>query len=239
MIAAAVTFTVTFASAVQAPTWTGLAEKYGAGRTVATLPYSLFLVGLALGTLSSRLCGLVMGRKVIYIVCVPLFAALTVAAAFVDIMSGIIVCRLLAGVFGGTAMSQTHVMVTDLWTQDERTAPLLLSSIMPLLGPVAGILVGADVFWLEGYRWTQYVVLFAFAGCMVPAVCMSETSRTARPMPRPTARSPSWSRRRKLPAWAQGEEQQGLPRRHGPDLPVCPSPPDACVGIRRCGSWAR
>ncbi|TKA82561.1 hypothetical protein B0A55_01198 [Friedmanniomyces simplex] len=177
LVASGVTFTITLASSIVTPARGYLIPAFDTTSAIATLPLSLFLLGLAFGPFISRCCCAVFGRKIIYIVFVLLFAIFTLVAGLVDALHGIIICRMFAGVLAGPALSQGCAIIGEMWAPENRTEALLFYYTMPLLGPVVGLVIGGYVRWSEQYNWTRYVVLFASAACIVPIVFISETSR--------------------------------------------------------------
>ena len=177
LLAAAVTFTITLASSIVAPARQYLAARRDISSTVATLPFSIFVLALAFGPVISRCCNALFGRKIIYIVFVMLFAIFTLAAGLVNSVAGIIICRAIAGLLAGPALSQGGAMLAEIWAPEQRTGPMMFYDTTPLAGPVIGMVIGGYVRWEAKYDWTRYVVLFASAACIVPIVFISETSR--------------------------------------------------------------
>ncbi|KAK3072350.1 hypothetical protein LTR53_007000 [Teratosphaeriaceae sp. CCFEE 6253] len=177
LVAAAVTFTITLASSIVTPARQYLASGRDVSSTVATLPLSLFLLGLSLGPFIGRCCTTVFGRKIIYIIFVLLFAIFTLIAGLVDTIYGILICRAFAGLLAGPALSQGGGMIAEMWALEHRTEALLVCDAMFFVGPVVGVVIGGYIQWGEKYSWTRYVVLFASAACIVPIVLVSETSR--------------------------------------------------------------
>ena len=175
LTAGAVTWTITFASSIAALAEPEFRDHFGITRTVATLPYAIFLLGLAFGPLISRPCSEVFGRKVIYMIFFPLFAIFTLATGLVHTSYGLIICRALAGLFAGPALSVGCNLMTDIW--EATTLPFAVYYATPVLGPACGMVVGGYVTSALNGRWTQYVVLFAFAACLIPFVFLSETHK--------------------------------------------------------------
>lgn len=176
-VAAAVTWTITLASSIVALEGSEFRTHFHISRTVAKLPFAIFLLALAFGTFIGQLCAKMLGRKVTYMVSFLLFAIFTLASGLVQTSYGLITCRALAGLFAGPALSVGSAIVSDLWRPEERTLPITIYCVAPILGPVVGVITGGYVLKALNGRWTQYVVLFAFAGCVVPVTLLSETHK--------------------------------------------------------------
>ncbi|KAK5125927.1 hypothetical protein LTR85_011282 [Meristemomyces frigidus] len=177
MTAAAVTFTITLASSIVTPAQQEFHGDFNITSTEATLPFALFVLGLACGPSLSRPGSEVFGHKVIYMIFFPLFAIFTLATGLVHTSYGLIICRLFAGLFASPALSVGCSALLDIWKPEERTLPSMIYYGMPLLGPATGMLLGGFVTQHLNGRWTQYIVLFASAVCVAPVVFMSETAK--------------------------------------------------------------
>jgi len=177
LVAALVIFTITLASSIVARAAIFLTSVYETMTLTATLPTSLFLLGLAFGPFLSRTFRTIFGRKVIYAVSVLLFAMLTLLSELVTTLPGLLISRLLAGILASPALTQGSTMIAEMWKPEDRTEALLFYYAMPLLGPVVGMVVGGYVRWSERGSWTRFVVVFASAGCLVAVGFISETSR--------------------------------------------------------------
>ncbi|KAK1060384.1 hypothetical protein LTR74_011927 [Friedmanniomyces endolithicus] len=177
LVAALVSFTVMLASSFIAPASSFLTSDFDTTTLTATLPVSLFLLGLAFGPFLSRTCSAVFGRRMIYAVSVLLFAIFTLTCELVTTLPGLLIPRLLAGILAGPALTQGPAMIAEMWKPEDRTEALLFYYVVPLLGPVAGVVVGGYVRWSERDSWTRFVVVFASAGCLVAVGFISETSR--------------------------------------------------------------
>ncbi|TKA29077.1 hypothetical protein B0A54_16187 [Friedmanniomyces endolithicus] len=136
LVAALVTFTVTLASSIIAPASSFLTSAYDTTTLTATLPVSLFLLGLAFGPFLSSSCSAVFSWRIIYRVSVLLFAILSLLSALVTTLPGLLISRLFAGILAGPALTQGSAMIAEMWKPEDRTAPLMFYFVAPLLGPV-------------------------------------------------------------------------------------------------------
>lgn len=175
--ALAVAFSITLASSIIAPAQHDFEAKFGIPPATATLPFALFVLGLACGPFINAPCNEGFGRRVTYTTCFILFAVFTLAAGLVQTSYGLIICRLLAGIFASPILVAGYAILSDIWKPDERTLPLTVYSTTVLTGPTIGLLVGGFVTQHKSGQWTQYVVLFAVAACGLPLLFFSETSK--------------------------------------------------------------
>ena len=172
-----VTFACIFASSIVAPAHRHFEQQYGVSTILAVFPTSFFAIGLSLGTVCGAAGSMFVGRKLVLIISMPLSAVFTVACAFVGPFPGLVICRFLAGVFASPGVTVGSAVVSDVWSPEQRALPLLVFSTMMFLGLALGPLVGAFVIHFESWCWTQYVIVFTFAACVVPILAMRETSR--------------------------------------------------------------
>ncbi len=101
----------------------------------------------------------VYGRRVVNLASMMLYALINIGCALAPNKAVLFVCRLLAGTFASSAFSNAAAVVTDLFAPKDRSNPMIIASLAPLLGPSVGPLFGAAVtsrlpwpfvFWLLG-----------------------------------------------------------------------------------------
>jgi MFS family permease len=114
----------------------------GASQTVAILPYSLYVLALAVGPMLAGPSSEVLGRKAVYLVSIPIFALFILGSGFSKNIASLIICRFFAGVFGSPGLSIGSATVADIWRPHERAIPMALYVTTPFLGPALGPLVG-------------------------------------------------------------------------------------------------
>ena len=151
--------------------------RLGVSSTVALLPTSVYMLGLAFGPILGKISSELLGRKAIYMIAVPLFAIFTLASGLLSTVHGLIICRFFAGFFAGPGLSVGTASLSDVWEAEQWTIPLLVYRNVAVFGLAVGPLIGGYVVQHLDWRWTQYVVLFAFAGCMIPIIMMRETHK--------------------------------------------------------------
>jgi multidrug resistance protein len=165
----------TLASSIYVPGREDVMRDLGASQIVAILPYSIYVLALAVGPMLAGPSSEVLGRKAVYLVSIPIFALFILGSGFSKNIASLIVCRFFAGVFGSPGLSIGSATVADVWRPHERAIPMSLYVTTPFLGPALGPLVGGYATVAYGWRWTQWVLLFFTVAFLTPAFGMQET----------------------------------------------------------------
>jgi multidrug resistance protein len=165
----------TLASSIYVPGREDVMRDLGASQIVAILPYSLYVLALAVGPMLAGPSSEVLGRKAVYLVSIPIFALFILGSGFSKNIASLIICRFFAGVFGSPGLSIGSATVADIWRPHERAIPMALYVTTPFLGPALGPLVGGYAAVAYGWRWTQWVLLFFTVAFLTPAFGMQET----------------------------------------------------------------
>jgi multidrug resistance protein len=165
----------TLASSIYVPGREDVMQDLGASKIVAILPYSIYVLALAVGPMLAGPSSEVLGRKAVYLVSIPIFALFILGSGFSQSIASLIVCRFFAGVFGSPGLSIGSATVADVWRPHERAIPMSLYVTTPFLGPALGPLVGGYATVAYGWRWTQWVLLFFTVAFLTPAFGMQET----------------------------------------------------------------
>lgn len=165
----------TLASSIYVPGREDVMRTFGVGQIVAILPYSLYVLALALGPMLAGPLSEVMGRKAVYLCAIPVFALFSLGAGFAQSIASLCICRFFAGAFGSPGLSIGSATVADVWRSHERAIPMSLYVTTPFLGPALGPLVGGFATVAYGWRWTQWVLLFFTIAFLAPAFGMQET----------------------------------------------------------------
>jgi MFS family permease len=140
----------TLASSIYVPGREDVMRDLGASRIVAVLPYSIYVLALAVGPMLAGPSSEVLGRKAVYLVSIPIFALFILGSGFSRNVGSLIVCRFFAGVFGSPGLSIGSATVADIWRPHERAIPMSLYVTTPFLGPALGPLVGMRLLLMGG-----------------------------------------------------------------------------------------
>lgn len=168
-------FAVTFGSSVYTPALPEVVEKFNVSLTVAILGLSLYVLGLAFGPVLAAPISETYGRRVVYLVSLPLSAIFTLGAGFSNNFASLALTRFFAGFFGSPVLAVGAGTNVDIWAPVHRAAATSAFLLAPFLGPAIGPAVGGFAAQCKGWRWTQWVMLFLMVPCYLYSLAMKET----------------------------------------------------------------
>ncbi|KAK7693214.1 hypothetical protein QCA50_002780 [Cerrena zonata] len=154
------TWTVAFCSSSFTGGISGLAKSFHCSQEVALLGVSLFVVGFGLGPLVFAPLSEVFGRRPVFLATYSILALFLLGCAFARSIEAMLVCRMLAGIFGSSPLTNASGVVSDIWTPRERGTASALYATAPFLGPVLGPLVSGWVAESRlGWRFNFWIML--------------------------------------------------------------------------------
>jgi MFS family permease len=112
-----------------------IAHKFHVSHTVALLPLSLFVLGLAIGPLLAAPISETRGRAIVYKVSMPIYMLFILGAGLSDSLAGLLVCRTFAAIAGAPCLAVGAGTVADLFEPRRMAAPGALVVMAPFLGP--------------------------------------------------------------------------------------------------------
>lgn len=121
-------------------------SDFHVSQTVAILPFSCYVLGLAFGPMIASPISETFGRRIVYLCCVPIFALCTLGAAFSSTITALIISRFFAGMFSSPALTVGAGTIADLYKPEQRPIPVAAYVAAPFLGPALGYALRSPEF---------------------------------------------------------------------------------------------
>ena len=128
-------FAVTFGSSVYTPGYPEVMERFNVSSTVALLGLSLYVLGLAFGPVLAAPISETKGRRVVYLVSLPLGALFVLGAGFSNSFASLAITRFFAGFFGSPVLAVGAGTNVDIWQPIHRAVATSAFLLAPFLGP--------------------------------------------------------------------------------------------------------
>lgn len=157
MIYGITTFSAQFNSSIMAPVYGQIMEKFHVSRTVAMLPTSLYIFGIAFGPIFFAPLSEVYGRKIG--VLLPFFVSIlfTVAAGASTRIESVLITRFFAGLFAAAPVVSSGGVLSDIWHASVRGNSLVLYALFVVLGPTLGSIIGSVIEVKAPWQWSCWV----------------------------------------------------------------------------------
>ncbi|SCU79650.1 LAFA_0B04632g1_1 [Lachancea sp. 'fantastica'] len=176
MSAAVLCLVVTMGSSLYVNGVPRMVAEYHYDQTLAISGLTFYLLGLS--TVVGAPLSEVFGRKIIYIVSLPLSMLFTMGVALSGgKMRVVLPVRFFSGVFASPALSVASGTIMDIWDQDEVSVAMSFFCLAPFLGPIISPIIAGFATEKEGWRWATYIQLFAGGLIMPFLVLMPETHK--------------------------------------------------------------
>lgn len=131
-------FQRTFASTAYVPAQQKVKTAFDTSETKSLLPFSFFMLGLALGPMISAPISERFGRRPVYHVGLLAFAIFTSGAGLSRSLPALITLRFFAGAFGGSVLVVGFGVLTDIWSPAQLPVALSVFNTIPFCGPAIG-----------------------------------------------------------------------------------------------------
>ncbi|CAL1704107.1 unnamed protein product [Somion occarium] len=154
------TLTVAFCSSAITGGLAALAKEMHCSQEVALLGVSLYVIGFGLGPLVFAPLSEVLGRRPVFLLTYSVLTLFLLGCALSRNIVAMLICRLFAGIFGSSPLTNASGVVSDIWTPRERGVASALYASAPFLGPVLGPLVSGWVAETRlGWRFNFWIML--------------------------------------------------------------------------------
>ena len=167
-------------------------EFHEKSEPIATLGVTMYLVGLACGSLILAPLSEIYGRRPVYVGSLLFFCLMVLPCAlatglpeilvvrwfgYVDILILSTKCSLtsISALAGAAMISNSPGTVADITTETYRALAFSIWSIGPMNGPVTGPIIGGFAAEYLGWRWTNWLVLILSAVAWIMCAFVKET----------------------------------------------------------------
>jgi MFS family permease len=114
----------------------GVIEYFEVSRMMATLGLSVYLFGMAIGSVVSAPFSEMYGRKPVYLITMVLFLITVIPTGVTTSFTGILAPRFFSGFAAAALVTNSPGSVSDIVTPDYRALAFSFWSIGPINGPV-------------------------------------------------------------------------------------------------------
>ncbi|RDL32570.1 putative benomyl resistance protein [Venustampulla echinocandica] len=170
------TWTVVLYSTSYTSSMPGMMEEFHTtNQTVATLGVTMYLIGLAVGSLILAPLSEMYGRRPVYTASLLFYCLMVLPCALATSLSEILIVRFFGAVAGAVMIANAPGTVSDITDENYRALAFSIWSIGPMNGPVTGPLIGGFVAEYLGWRWTNWVVMIVAGAAWIMMSLIKET----------------------------------------------------------------
>ncbi|EMC92415.1 hypothetical protein BAUCODRAFT_77726 [Baudoinia panamericana UAMH 10762] len=161
IVAALMTFVVSFGSSVFSTATTVTAEQFGVSEEVMILSVSLYVVGFACGPLVWGPLSEVFGRRIPLMIGMFGFLIFQIPVGVANNVATIFLARFFAAAFGAAPLAIVAGMYVDFWDPTMRAIATQAFAAAVFAGPATGPIVGEFTVKNEalGWRWTAWFTM--------------------------------------------------------------------------------
>ncbi|KAF2211896.1 hypothetical protein CERZMDRAFT_112204 [Cercospora zeae-maydis SCOH1-5] len=158
-IVSASSLCVTCASAMYTSTYRQLEVEFHVSRLGATVGLTTFVCGLGLGPMFLSPLSEFYGRRLIYIYAFGMYLIWLIPCAVAPNIATMLIARFFDGLAGSAFLSVAGGTVGDMFRKDQLSAPMMIYTVSPFVGPEIGPVVGGFINQFTDWRWTFYVLI--------------------------------------------------------------------------------
>lgn len=153
--------------------------EFGVSRTVALLGITVFTFGFAIAPMALAPLSEVYGRSPVYLSTYGLFVLMFIPQALAPNITGLLLSRFFAGVFGSTGSTMVGGTLADIYHADTRGGPMSFFSSVTLYGTALGSIVAAYTVVNPrlGWRWIFWIQLIINGVHFVLVCCVLRETR--------------------------------------------------------------
>ncbi|KAI8965128.1 mitogen-activated protein kinase [Daldinia sp. FL1419] len=154
IMASAFTFITPVSSSMVAPALDAVSREFGMKTQVeASLTLSIFVLAYAIGPLFFGPLSESYGRVPVLLRTNIFYIAWNLGCGFATSEAQLLVFRFLAGLGGSAPLVIGGGVVSDCWAPEQRGKAVGIYSLAPLMGPIAGPVVGGFIAEYTTWRW--------------------------------------------------------------------------------------
>ncbi|CAK4031247.1 efflux pump atB-like [Lecanosticta acicola] len=150
---------VTCASALYSSTYAQLEAEFHVSREVATVGLTTFVCGLGLGPMFLSPLSEFYGRRIVYLFAFGMFFIWLIPCAVANNIVTMLIARFFDGLAGSAFLSVAGGTVGDMFYKNQLSAPMMVYTASPMVGPEIGPLMGGFINQFTDWRWSFYVLL--------------------------------------------------------------------------------
>ena len=159
LIGSSCSLCVTCASALYTSTYVQLEREFGVSRELATLGLTTFVCGLGLGPMFLSPLSEFYGRRIIFICAFGMYFIWLIPCAVAQNIQTMLVVRFFDGLAGSAFLSVAGGTVGDMFPREKLSAPMMVYTASPFVGPQVGPVIGGFINQFANWRWSFWVLV--------------------------------------------------------------------------------
>ncbi|KAJ3476096.1 hypothetical protein NLI96_g11395 [Meripilus lineatus] len=154
------TFTVSFCSSSYTGGLASIERDLHISEELAILGVSLYVLGFGLGPLTFAPLGEAFGRRPVFLTTFTIFLLFHLGGALCQNVQTLLICRLFAGIFGSSPLTNASGSLADIWVAKDRGVASALYSTAPFMGPIIGPIAGGWIVQTKlGWRFNFWLMM--------------------------------------------------------------------------------
>ncbi|KAK3047591.1 hypothetical protein LTR09_010975 [Extremus antarcticus] len=134
-------------------------QEFHISREVATVGLTTYVCGLGLGPMILSPLSEFYGRRIIYICAFGMFFVWLIPCAVAPNIAAMLIFRFLDGLAGSAFLSVAGGTVGDMFSKEKLSAPMMIYTASPFVGPEVGPVIGGFINQYTNWRWCFWVLV--------------------------------------------------------------------------------